>query len=561
MEQAVDLFGSDNKQDKTEKTTPTEVSQAQVTTKLHSSGHETESKPGVIEAFQASARAYRPQTFSQVVGQEDVVKTLTNAVLLDRLPHAVIFTGIRGTGKTTIARLLAKVLNCENRQGGEPCNSCANCHAIGADNHVDVVEMDAASRTSIEDIREIIEVAKYKPINGSYKIYIIDEVHMLSKSAFNGLLKTLEEPPSHVKFIFATTDIHKVPKTVLSRCMRFDLQRVSDIKLLKLFSKVAKAQGATFDDESLNLIVHAAGGSARDGLSILDQAILLCDKKIEAATVRKMLGVVDNSASWLIVEDILKGEIQQCLTKVQEVYDGGIDPANILTDLAEKVHLLTSVLVNKDYLKNSIHARSSTKVEEILAKYEFDLPVLVRYWQILVKGIGEVKLADWSFSAMRMVLIRLVFCQQVLTPEKIIKLQKQENTGGQVMTMEVVSQSLNEQKDDYSASIFARCVHRLLFDHDHATLIVQVSGNLQDQFGKEAENKLKQQLKNILAQKHGKSWHIEVQDYKQEEKSQHRTLAQKDNLAQQSLLNEFKNSLLGQSIDKMFGIDKVEVIT
>src|ERR1700754_96683 len=285
--------------------------------------------------YRVLARKYRPRNFSELIGQEAMVQTLENAIRRDRIAHAFLLTGVRGVGKTSTARLIAKALNCigPDGQGGPtitPCNVCEPCRAISEGRHIDVIEMDAASHTSVDDIREIIDAVRYASVSARYKIYIIDEVHMLSKNAFNALLKTLEEPPEHVKFLFATTEVNKVPLTVLSRCQRFDLRRIPAEKLAAHFADVSKAEHVEVEPEALALIARAAEGSARDGLSILDQAIAHGAGAVTAGQVRDMLGLSDRGAIRRLLGDLLAGDAQAALTAVADQYALGVEPAAML---------------------------------------------------------------------------------------------------------------------------------------------------------------------------------------------------------------------------------------
>ena len=276
------------------------------------------------EQYVVLARKYRPQNFDDLVGQEALVQTLTNAIKNNRLHHAYILTGIRGVGKTTTARIIAKALNCTGKDGRggptvHPCGFCENCRAITEGRHIDVMELDAASRTGVDDMREILDGVRYKPTNARYKIYIIDEVHMLSKSAFNALLKTLEEPPSHVKFIFATTEIRKVPVTILSRCQRFDLQRISIEDLTGLFKKILANEQINAEEEALQMIAKAADGSARDGESLLDQAISLGGGEVKTEVVKNMIGLADRNQTFELFEKLNAGEVAEVIAKLQEI--------------------------------------------------------------------------------------------------------------------------------------------------------------------------------------------------------------------------------------------------
>ncbi|MEK9660361.1 MAG: DNA polymerase III subunit gamma/tau, partial [Alphaproteobacteria bacterium] len=301
--------------------------------------------------YRVLARKYRPQTFAELIGQQALVRTLTNAFDLDRVHHAFILTGVRGVGKTTTARIVAKALNCVGPDGSggatiTPCGVCDNCRAIAADRHPDVMEMDAASRTGINDIREILDSVRYRPVLARYKVYIIDEVHMLSTQAFNGLLKTLEEPPPHVKFIFATTETRRVPVTVLSRCQRFDLRRIDVDELMTHLEGVTKAENASLDEGALRLIARAADGSVRDGLSLLDQAISAYGSGGATASeedIRGMLGLADAGGVYDLFEAVMRGDAAAALGQLRALYDVGADPLVVLRDLLELAHWITRV--------------------------------------------------------------------------------------------------------------------------------------------------------------------------------------------------------------------------
>jgi len=361
--------------------------------------------------YRVLARQYRPQKLSELVGQDLLVKTLAQGISRNRLPHAFLLHGIRGVGKTTTARILAKALNCVGVDGHgtstpDPCGVCDSCIAILEDRHLDVLEMDAASRTGVDDIREVIEAARYKAVNGRYKIYIIDEVHMLSKSAFNALLKTLEEPPPHVKFIFATTEIRKIPETVLSRCMRFDLNRMDPKVLFDHFTGIMAKEGLTIEEEALSLIVRAADGSVRDGLSLLDQAIALSESMITTVTVRDMLGLVDRGLVFALLTALLHGQVGEALTHVRELYHRGGDPVVLMEDLLELVYWLTC-LKTAPHLQQDVTWPESDRRQGAEIVKTLSLPALMRVWQVLHKGYEEASRSPLASQAVEMVLVRV----------------------------------------------------------------------------------------------------------------------------------------------------------
>ena len=375
--------------------------------------------------YQVLARKYRPSTFSGLIGQEVLVRTLTNAFKTGRLAHAFILTGVRGVGKTTTARIIARALNCIGPDGAgepttEPCGECEHCKAIAEDRHVDILEMDAASRTGVDDIRELIDGVRYRPTSARYKVYIIDEVHMLSKNAFNALLKTLEEPPEHVKFIFATTEIRKVPVTVLSRCQRFDLRRVDIQTLEGHFLGIVGEEGAKLSPVALHLIARAADGSVRDGLSLLDQAISRAENEVTEEQIRDMLGLADRVQSFDVLEAVMAGDSSGALGMFERMFAKGADPAAIVEDLLEIVHWLTRVKVVPSVLDDStVPEIERVRGKEIEAK--LSMPALSRTWQMLLKGLGEVRLAPSARQAAEMVLVRLAYTATLPTPEEALK--------------------------------------------------------------------------------------------------------------------------------------------
>lgn len=384
-------------------------------------------QPATGQAYRVLARKYRPQRFSELIGQDAMVTTLGNAIKRDRLAHAFLMTGVRGVGKTSTARLIAKALNCigPDGQGGptiDPCGQCEPCVAIAEGRHIDVVEMDAASNTGVDDVREIIEAVRYAAVSARYKVYIIDEVHMLSKNAFNALLKTLEEPPPHVKFLFATTEVNKVPITVLSRCQRFDLRRISADMLASHFAAIVAAEQVAADEEALSLIARAAEGSVRDGLSILDQAIahasLDGDGRVSAAQVREMLGLSDRGAVRHLFGLLLGGDAPAAIAALREQYDLGVEASAVLRGLLDVTHGATLAKVGApDDPAQSVEEREA--LAEWAAALSFTL--LHRMWQLLLKGHDEVSRAVDPNEAAEMALLRVIHASSLPDPTEMIR--------------------------------------------------------------------------------------------------------------------------------------------
>ncbi|MCL2504667.1 MAG: DNA polymerase III subunit gamma/tau [Alphaproteobacteria bacterium] len=399
----------------------------------------TEKKPYLV-----LARKYRPMAFSQLIGQEAMVRTLTNAIEKGRIPSAWILTGVRGVGKTTTARIIARALNCVGKDGKSsetitPCGECPSCKSILSDSNVDVMEMDAASRTRVDDIREdIIKEVSYAPVSSRYKIYILDEVHMLSSNAFNALLKTLEEPPPHTKFIFATTEIRKVPVTILSRCQRFDLKRVSSDELFSHFVKIAAEEGITAEEEAVRLIAKAADGSVRDGLSLLDQAISKGNGAVYSADVQEMLGLIDKAKTVDLCLQIFRGQTIEMLSGLEQLFLSATEPVQVLKDLCDFVHVLTRGQVIKDFADSSM----VTEYERTLLTELKDIKIsaLARAWQILLKGISEVQYAPDPVKALEMVLIRLVHAADLPVPMELVKKVKEVMANSEIAVNRTVEQ-------------------------------------------------------------------------------------------------------------------------
>jgi DNA polymerase-3 subunit gamma/tau len=379
-------------------------------------------KPAGGSPYRVLARKYRPRTFEELIGQDAMVQTIANAIERGRIAHAFLLTGVRGVGKTSTARLIAKALNCvgPDGQGGptiHPCGVCEPCVAIAEGRHIDVIEMDAASHTGVDDVREIIEAVRYASVSARFKIYIIDEVHMLSKNAFNALLKTLEEPPAHVKFLFATTEVEKVPVTVLSRCQRFDLRRIPADKLAAHFAKVAEAEAVEVEAEALAVIARAAEGSARDGLSLLDQAIAHGEGRVTAAQVRDMLGLADRGRIRRLLETLLVGDAAAMLEQLDEAHALGIDPTSLIRGLMDSLHKVTRAKAGA-----TSDALQSEEEREAAADWASKLnwAGIHRLWQMLLKGLNDVAQAPDPQEAATMALLRLIHAADLPDPAALV---------------------------------------------------------------------------------------------------------------------------------------------
>ena len=372
--------------------------------------------------YKVLARKYRPRMFKDLVGQNVLVQILSNAITNDRLAHAYVLTGVRGVGKTTTARLISMSINCQKRQKNdcEPCGDCDSCKSTGIDSNLDVIEMDAASNTGVDDVREIIENVKYKPVIGKYKIFIIDEVHMLSRSAFNALLKTLEEPPDHVKFIFATTEVKKIPITVLSRCQRFDLLRIENKTLSDYILNITKKENIDIDNDAISLIVRAADGSIRDALSLLDQATTNQNSKINSTYVSDMLGLAEKEKIFDLIEKILEGDSSNALGLYKNLYDQGADVIMIFDELINIIHFLSQIKISPD-IKDDIYIPETERIRGFNLSSKISLNSLNIIWQILFKGYQELQTGFHLFQHGEMIILRIIYLFDGSNPDDLLK--------------------------------------------------------------------------------------------------------------------------------------------
>ena len=367
---------------------------------------------------------YRPQSFDEVIGQDVMVQIIKNAIKMDRIPNAYLLTGIRGVGKTTTARIIAKAINCKNSESAEKkCEGFCHCEAITNSNHIDVLEMDAASKTGIDDIRELIDSAKYYPTSAKYKVFIIDEVHMLSKQAFNGLLKTLEEPPPHLKFILATTEVKKIPLTIISRCQRFDLRRIKLEEMISFLKKISEKEKAKINEKALMLIAKASEGSVRDALSILDQAIStfnILGEEIIETSVRTMLGIADRSRIIDLVRFVIDGDKAKALADAQEIFDLGADPKLVLQDMLEVIYLISR---SKSFgkIENDLTVSESESDVILALSKNIDFSYISMIWQFILKGIEELSFVPNHFLSFQMLIMRLVHLKDLPSPEQVIE--------------------------------------------------------------------------------------------------------------------------------------------
>jgi len=425
------------------------------------------------------ALKYRPQTFDDLIGQEVVAETITNSIKADKIPNAYLFTGIRGIGKTTIARIVAKTLNCSNGIENKCKVKCDNCDSIASSNHIDVLEMDAASKTGVDDVRDLIEFSRYGPTSAKYKIFIIDEVHMLSKQAFNALLKTLEEPPEYLKFIFATTEIKKIPITVVSRCQRFDLSRIKSSELFEFIKKIKDKENGKVTDDALKLIVKISEGSVRDALSLLDRALLSLDENIELDlnAAQKIFGYFDKSQLIDLFELILKGEETKVINIYRKIYDQGVEPKVFINDFLELLYYFKNInSLTLESTNFSLNDEEFSKIKSISNKVESD--VLVLFWQFAISSLEELDIVSNQHLSIEMFLIRLMHLQSV-KPQKKIELEAEKSVTNEIEkntnSNKIIDQIKNisqEEKNKPQAQTEIKAENKILINYFDDLLLV-----------------------------------------------------------------------------------------
>ncbi len=466
------------------------------------------------------ARKYRSQDFESLIGQDVLVKTLTTAINTGRIAHAYIFTGIRGTGKTSTARILAKALNCLSSDGptAKPCGVCENCRAIAAGQHIDVMEIDAASHTGVDNMRDILDAAQYRPTNGRYKVYIIDEVHMLSTSAFNALLKTLEEPPEHVVFILATTEIRKVPVTILSRCQRFDLVRVPVETLKKHFAWIASQENIELTDGANELLARAADGSVRDGLSLLDQAIAQTGGHVDEKSVLEMLKRADRGVVVSFMETVLSGDVSAALARVDEIYNNGADLSMLLSDMMEWTHWATRMhpairAGNIDAVPYTADQRE--QIQKINSRVS--LNTLSRIWQVMVAAVPEMQASGNQKQCFDMLIIRLMHIAEMPSIPEILEQQKSNSNTNTVAQPSATNNTGNTQKIAIeNANDLANALQSskeiLLYSYYTSNIeITEISNGIIKYFDRRGDADFAHKLANWLENKTGHAWQLQRQ--------------------------------------------------
>ena len=506
--------------------------------------------------YRVLARRYRPRTFKDLIGQDSMVRILSNSFELNRVAHAFLFTGVRGVGKTTAARIVSKGLNCIKNEMPtiSPCGECESCIAARNDRHVDIVEIDAASHTGVDDMRELTEGVRYKPSVGRYRIYIIDEVHMLSTAAFNALLKTLEEPPEHAKFIFCTTEIRKIPVTVLSRCQKFDLRRVSNIELSKHLKSIAKNEKVLIDEGSLNLIVRSSDGSVRDALSLLDQAISLSNNDIKEESVKIMLGLSDKSKVWDLFDSLMEGNSLKVINNFQMLLNDGSDPILLIEELMAVCHSVTrAIAVPSLDLSQNI---SEFEVKRALESAKnLNIPSVTKCWQLLLKGYSEIQSTYSVKEATEMILLRITYAANLPDLKILIEQSKQKkknNLKEKSQNPIVNSDSLDtisennfetyEQLLDFIKNKKELSFYTTLVDNINVIEYIPYSIKLSFVL-KNNDNLLEKIRKKLLAITNN-NWKIEVL----ENKKTYNSISEKIKIENNELKNNIKDNILVKSI-------------
>ena len=476
--------------------------------------------------YRVLARKYRPQLFKDLIGQEILVQTLSNAIINNRVAHAYLLTGVRGVGKTTTARLIAMSLDCETRSSNsfEPCGNCKSCISIREDRNMDVIELDAASKTGVDDIREIIENVKYKPVGCKYKIFIIDEVHMLSKNAFNALLKTLEEPPPHVKFIFATTEVKKIPITIISRCQRFDLHRIDKAILTSHLQSIAKDEKVKISSDALALIVRAADGSVRDGLSLLDQAITNESNEISSDTIISMLGLADRGQVFDLLDAIFNGNASLALEIFQKLYKAGSDILVIFDEMLKITHFLTQLKISSK-IKDDIFIPELERTKGFEMAQKVTISSLGKLWLVLFKGFQELQFGSHIYQLGEMIIIRLIYLHDGPLPDDLIKKIEKK-----IEKNEEIKQVLESNVEDNSSKTVNTIENieekkETIIDKDHNVLSIKSFRQFVDLFYQKREGILHTQLYNSVKLISFKEGEIVINAEKISEKNFLRTVA------------------------------------
>ncbi len=517
--------------------------------------------------YRVLARRYRPKTFKDLIGQDAMVRILSNSFELNRVAHAFLFNGVRGVGKTTTARIVSKGLNCIKNEKPtiDPCGECESCIAAKNDRHVDIIEIDAASHTGVDDMRELTEGVRYKPSVGRYRIYIIDEVHMLSTAAFNALLKTLEEPPEHTKFIFCTTEIRKIPVTVLSRCQKFDLRRVSNVELVKHLKNIAENEKVLIDVESLNLIVRSSDGSVRDALSLLDQAISISNHDIKEESVKTMLGLSDKSKVWDLFDSLMEGNSLNVINNFESLLNAGSDPILLIEELMVVCHNVTRAIAIPS-LDASQNMSEFEAKRALKSATNLNIPSVTKCWQLLLKGHSEIQSTYSVKEATEMILLRITYAANLPDLKNLIeqsnllkkKTDLNSNNTQDILTQKVSHELISDNKfetfEDLLYLVKANkelSFYTLLIDSirviEYKPYYIKLSFVL-----KEYDDILKKIRKSLLALTKN-NWRIEVV----ENEIKYNSISEKTEIDNNAVKNMIKDNLLVKSIIDGFENSKI----